>query len=67
MNDIVQKIQQAMNIIASVKPRVDQVNEVTLPLVNAVNLLADARDRLQKQEAEKKEPEAPHPSPQGEG
>lgn len=66
MNEIIQKIQQAMNIIASVKPRVDQVNEVTLPLVNAVNLLADARDRLQKQETEKKETEAPHPSPQGE-
>ena len=48
MNEIIQKIQQAMNITASLRPRVDQVNEITLPLVSVVNLLADARDALQK-------------------
>ena len=53
MNEIIQKVQQAMNIIASVKPRVDQVNEITLPLVNVVNLLAEARDKLKRLDEQK--------------
>lgn len=62
MNEIIQKIQSAMNITASLRPRVDQVNEITLPLVNVVNLLAEARDKLKRLD-EQKEPEGPHPSP----
>ena len=56
MNEIIQNIQQAMNIAASLKPRVDQVNEITLPLVQVVNLLAEARDKL-KERAEPAEAE----------
>ena len=75
MNEIIQKIQQAMNIAASLKPRVDQVNEITLPLVQVVNLLAEARDKLKRLDEQKEEAasETPHPSPaetpspQGEG
>ena len=63
MNEIIQSIQQAMNITASLKPRVDQVNEITLPLVNVVNLLAEARDKLKRLAEQKEESETPHPSP----
>ena len=58
MNEIIQNIQQAMNITASLKPRVDQVNEITLPLVQVVNLLAEARDKLR----ERAEPVAAEPN-----
>lgn len=46
MDEIIQKIQTAMNILCSIRPRVDQVNDITIPLVNVNNLLADVRDSL---------------------
>lgn len=55
MNENVQKIQQAMNILAGLTPRVDQVATLTQPIAYVVNLLADVRDSLQKP-AETEEP-----------
>lgn len=46
MNEIIQKIQQCMNILAGIRPRVDQLNEITYPIVNVINALADVRDAL---------------------
>lgn len=48
MDEIIGKIQQAMNIIAGICPRVDQVATISVPAANAINLLADARDNLIK-------------------
>ena len=53
MKEIIQKIQNAMNIVSGINARVDQVNTVTLPLVNVVNTLADVRDALQEMEKER--------------
>ena len=55
MNENAQKIQQAMNILAGLTPRVDQVSTLTQPIAYVVNLLADVRDELQKS-AEIEEP-----------
>ena len=46
MNENVQKIQQAMNILAGLTPRVDQVTTLAQPIAYCVNLLADVRDAL---------------------
>ena len=48
MDEIIGKIQQAMNILAGICPRVDQVTTISIPAANAINLLADARDKLIK-------------------
>ena len=45
----IEKIQQAMNILAGLCPRVDQVSTISIPAANAINLLADARDKLIEQ------------------
>lgn len=55
MNENTQKIQQAMNILAGLTPRVDQVATLAQPIAYVVNLLADVRDSLQKP-AETEEP-----------
>ena len=47
MNTI-EKIQQCMNILAGIRPRVDQLNEITYPIVGVINTLADVRDSLNK-------------------
>lgn len=54
MNENVQKIQTAMNILAGLTPRVDQVSTLAQPIAYCVNLLADVRDNLNKP-AEKQE------------
>lgn len=46
MNENVQKIQTAMNILAGLTPRVDQVSTLAQPIAYCVNLLADVRDKL---------------------
>ena len=46
MDEIIGKIQQAMNILAGICPRVDQVTTISIPAAKAINLLADARDKL---------------------
>lgn len=46
MNDNAQKIKQAMNILAGLCPRVDQVSTIAQPIAYVVNLLADVRDQL---------------------
>ena len=46
MNENAQKIQQAMNILAGLTPRVDQVSTLAQPIAYCVNLLADVRDKL---------------------
>lgn len=48
MNENAQKIQQAMNILAGLTPRVDQVSTLAQPIAYCVNLLADVRDALKK-------------------
>lgn len=52
MTEIAKKIQTAMNILAGLCPRVDQVATITQPIAAVVNLLADVRDELSKQETE---------------
>lgn len=49
MNTI-EKIQQCMNILAGIRPRVDQLNEITYPIVGVINALADLRDELKAKE-----------------
>ena len=51
MNTI-EKIQQCMNILAGIRPRVDQLNEITFPIAGVINTLADVRDELSKSETE---------------
>lgn len=46
MNENAQKIQTAMNILAGLTPRVDQVTTLAQPIAYCVNLLADVRDAL---------------------
>ena len=53
MDEMIGKIQQAMNIIAGICPRVDQVATISVPAANAINLLADVRDGLIKQADER--------------
>ena len=48
MNENAQKIQTAMNILAGLTPRVDQVTTLAQPIAYVVNLLADVRDALSK-------------------
>lgn len=48
MNDMTKKIQTAMNILAGLTPRVDQVATLAQPIAYCVNLLADVRDELTK-------------------
>lgn len=48
MNENAQKIQTAMNILAGLTPRVDQVATLAQPIAYCVNLLADVRDALSK-------------------
>lgn len=48
MNENAQKIQTAMNILAGLTPRVDQVATLAQPIAYVVNLLADVRDALSK-------------------
>lgn len=46
MDENAQKIQTAMNILAGLTPRVDQVATLAQPIAYVVNLLADVRDKL---------------------
>lgn len=55
MEEIIGKVQQAMNIIAGICPRIDQIATISIPAANAINLLADARDSLIKMAEENKE------------
>ena len=48
MDENAQKIQTAMNILAGLTPRVDQVATLAQPIAYVVNLLADVRDALSK-------------------
>lgn len=46
MDENAKKIQTAMNILAGLTPRVDQVATLAQPIAYVVNLLADVRDAL---------------------
>lgn len=48
MDELTKKIQTAMNILAGLTPRVDQVTTLAQPIAYVVNLLADVRDALIK-------------------
>ncbi len=48
MDDMIRKIQTAMNILSGLTPRVDQVATIAQPIAYCVNLLADVRDSLNK-------------------
>jgi len=56
MDNSIQKIQQAMNILAGLTPRVDQVATIAQPIAYVVNLLADVRDALQTPDKKPEEP-----------
>ena len=56
MNENIQKIQQAMNILAGLCPRVDQVTTLAQPIAYVVNLLCDVRDDMQKSAEKPEEP-----------
>ena len=55
MNENAQKIQQAMNILAGLCPRVDQVATIAQPIAYVVNLLADVRDSLKEPKTDEAE------------
>lgn len=55
MNENIQKIQQAINILSGLNARVDQVNTIIIPAVNAMNMLTDVRDSLIAEENKRKE------------
>ena len=48
MDENAQKIQTAMNILAGLTPRVDQVATIAQPIAYCVNILADVRDKLKE-------------------
>ena len=56
MNTI-ETIQKCMNILAGIRPRVDQLNEITYPIVGVINTLADLRDALNAQEQKTAKPD----------
>lgn len=45
-NKEIQKLQQVINILAGLNARVDQVNTIVIPAVNAMNTLTEVRDSL---------------------
>lgn len=57
MNENIQKIQQCMNILAGIRPRVDQLNDITIPIVNVINAMADLREELKAQEQKAAKPD----------
>ena len=46
----IEKLQQAINILAGLNARVDQVNTIVVPAVNVMNILNDVRDSLKTEE-----------------
>ena len=56
MNTI-ETIQKCMNILAGIRPRVDQLNEITYPIVGVINTLAELRDALNAQEQKTAKPD----------
>ena len=46
----IEKLQQAINILAGLNARVDQVNTIVVPAVNAINLITDVRNSLKMTE-----------------
>ncbi len=53
----IETIQKCMNILAGIRPRVDQLNEITYPIVGVINTLADLRDELNAQEQKTAKPD----------
>ena len=54
----IEKIQQCMNILANLRPRVDDVSAISIPIANVVNTLADVRDALARPQASETEAES---------
>ena len=50
MNESAQKIQQVINILAGLTPRVDQVATISTPIAHCINMLVDVRESLNNQE-----------------
>lgn len=55
MNENVSKLQQAINILAGLNARVDQVNTIVIPAVNAMNIITEVRNSLMAEENKRKE------------
>ena len=55
MEELIGKLQQAINILAGLNARVDQVNTIVVPAVNVMNILNDVRNSLKTEEDKKKE------------
>lgn len=55
MNENVSKLQQAINILAGLNARVDQVNTIVIPAVNAMNIITEVRNSLIAEENKRKE------------
>ena len=51
----IEKLQQAINILAGLNARVDQVNTIVVPAVNVMNILTEVRNSLKMEEDKKKE------------
>ena len=46
----IEKLKQAIDIIAGLNARVDQANTIVIPAINAMNLIADVRNSLKAEE-----------------
>lgn len=55
MNDNINKLKQAIDIIAGLNARVDQANTIVIPAINAMNLIVEVRNSLLKEEQRKEE------------
>lgn len=55
MNENISKLQQAINILAGLNARVDQVNTIVIPAVNAMNIITEVRNSLIAEEKKSKE------------
>lgn len=53
--DIIATLNKSIIILKSLRPNVEQVNDITLPIVNVINALASVRDELASQQEENHE------------
>lgn len=53
--DIIATLNKSIIILKSLRPNVDQINDITLPIINVVNDLAAVRDVLASQQEESHE------------
>ena len=51
------ELAQVIDTLAALRPRVDQTNDITLPVINCINRLVAVRKVLVSQQEEKEEQE----------